>query len=278
MGDYNLTYVLNHLTNLLIEKGPGIIMSLLTLIIGWWIINVITKVFKRALTKSKSDISNISIFLSKFINVTLKIMLLVSVASMIGIETTSFIAVIGAAGLAVGMALQGSLANFAGGILIILFRPYKVGDFIEGTGGTGTVARIDLLHTVLVTPDNKEITIPNAQLSNNSIVNYSMNDTRRLDFNIGISYGTDIKKARKIAIDTLAEDSRILTDPAPIAVITSLDDSSINLSTRVWVKPSDYWDVFFEYLEKIKEAFGANDIEIPFPQTDVNLKNKNQKI
>jgi small conductance mechanosensitive channel len=273
MENFDISQISSHLLQMAVEKGPGLLLALLTLILGWWGINIITRVFKRTIKRSKNDISQLSTFISKFISIALKVMLLVSVASMIGIETTSFIAVLGAAGLAVGLALQGSLANFAGGILIILFKPYKVGDYIEGNGGSGTVRKIDILHTVLITPDNKVITVPNGQLSNNSVTNYSMEELRRLDFNIGIAYSSSIKTARKVVLDTLSNDERIMKEPAPVCFLTSLDDSSMNISTRVWVKTSDYWAVNFENLEKIKEEFDKNNIEIPFPQRDVNLKN-----
>jgi len=272
MPETEITNLTNQLIQLALDKGPGLLLAILTLAIGWWAINVFTRVIRKAISRSKNDISQLSAFFSRFFGIALKVMLVVSVASMIGIETTSFIAVIGAAGLAVGLALQGSLANFAGGILIIMFKPYKVGDFIEGNGGSGTVTRIDLLHTVLLTPDNKVITVPNGQLSNNSVTNYSMQETRRVDFNVGIAYGADIKLARKVMLDTLVGDDRIKKDPEPVVHLTSLDDSSVNMSARVWVNTSDYWPVYFSNLEKLKEAFEKNNIEIPFPQRDVHMR------
>jgi small conductance mechanosensitive channel len=272
MPETEITNLTNQLFQLALDKGPGLLLAVLTLIFVWWAINVFTRVIRKAISRSKNDISQLSSFFSRFFGIALKVMLFVSVASMIGIETTSFIAVLGAAGLAVGLALQGSLANFAGGILIIMFKPYKVGDFIEGNGGTGTVTRIDLLHTVLLTPDNKVITVPNGQLSNNSVTNYSMLEIRRLDFNVGIAYGADIKLARKVMLDTLVTDSRVLSDPEPVVHLTSLDDSSVNMSARVWVKTPDYWDVFFANLERIKESLDKNNIEIPFPQRDLHMR------
>lgn len=275
MNELELNNITNKFIELAFDKGPSILLALTTLAIGWWGINILTKLFKRALTKANTDISQLTHFFGKFINLTLKILLLMSVASMLGVETTSFLTILGAAGLAIGLALQGSLANFAGGILIILFKPFKVGDFVETSGGTGIVSRIDLLHTVLNTPDNKVIILPNGPLSNNSVTNYSMKNTRRLDFNIGVSYNADIKQAREIILKLFLQEQRILKEPAPVVFLTSLDDSSINLSTRVWVMTSDFWPVSFEYLEKIKEEFDKNNIEIPFPQRDIHIKSKN---
>lgn len=274
MNENEITNLTNQLIQLALDKGPGLLLALITLILGWWLINVLTRALRKAMNRSRSDMGQLSSFFSRFIAIALKVMLLVSVATMIGIETTSFIAVLGAAGLAVGLALQGSLANFAGGILIILFKPFKVGDYIDGEGGTGTVTRIDLLHTVLLTVDNKVITIPNGQLSNNSVTNYSMEETRRVDFNIGVAYHTDIKQARNVVLDTLKGDERVLADPAPVSFLTSLDDSSMNISTRVWVKSGDYWGVYFDNLEKIKEEFDKHHISIPFPQRDVHMMTK----
>jgi small conductance mechanosensitive channel len=274
MSEVDLKNISEKLIELAFDKGPSIVLALITLALGWWGINLLTKFFKKAMTKSNSDISQLTHFFGKFINLALKILLLVSVASMLGVETTSFLTVLGAAGLAIGLALQGSLANFAGGILIIFFKPFKVGDYVETSGGTGTVSRIDLLHTVLNTPDNKVIIVPNGQLSNNSVTNYSMKEIRRLDFNIGVSYNANIKQAREIILQIFQEEQRVLKDPAPVVFLTSLDDSSVNLSTRVWVNTSDYWPVSFEYLEKIKAELDKNNIEIPFPQRDIHIKSK----
>lgn len=274
MGESELTNLTNQLIQLAVDKGPGILLALLTLVLGWWLINILTRAFRKAMNRSKNDMTQISSFFSKFIGIALKVMLLVSVASMIGIETTSFIAVLGAAGLAVGLALQGSLANFAGGILIIFFKPFKVGDYIDGNGGSGVVTHIDLLHTVLLTVDNKVITIPNGQLSNNSVTNYSMEETRRVDFNVGIAYHTDIKLARQVALETISGDERVQKDPEPVAFLTALDDSAMNLQIRVWTKTSDYWGVYFDNLEMIKEAFDKHNISIPFPQRDIHMITK----
>jgi small conductance mechanosensitive channel len=210
-------------------------------------------------------------FLLSLINVGLKALLVISVASMIGVETTSFIAVLGAAGLAVGLALQGSLANFAGGVLILLFRPFKVGDFIEGSGQMGTVREIGIFHSVMTTGDNKTIIIPNGALSNSAITNFSKQATRRVDIVFGIGYDDDLRKAKDVIKGLIEADERILKEPAPLVVISSLGDSSVNITTRSWVDAANYWPVFFDLTENVKLAFDANGISIPFPQTDVHL-------
>ena len=210
-------------------------------------------------------------FLGNLTSVGLKALLLISVASMIGIETPSFIAVLGAAGLAVGLALQGSLANFAGGVLVLLFRPYKVGDFVDAQGVSGTVSAIQIFNTILKTPDNKVIIVPNGAISNGIITNFSMEATRRVDFVFGIGYGDDIAKAKAIIARLVEEDSRSLSDPAPQIVVSSLGDSAVNITTRVWVNASDYWGFFFDLTEKVQPAFDAEGVSIPFPQRDVHL-------
>ena len=274
MGETEIAKLTDYVMQMAVEKGPNLILAIITLALGWWGINVLTRVFRRAMNRSKNEISELSSFLSRFASIALKVMLLVSVAAMIGIETTSFIAVLGAAGLAVGLALQGSLANFAGGILIILFKPYKIGDYIDGTGGSGTVKRIDILHTVLVTFDNKVITIPNALLSNNAVVNYSMEENRRLDVNIGISIDSDMQKVRNVVTETISGDLRILNEPAPESLIMAINDFSMTLSIRLWVKSEDYWPMYFYYLETFRQRFEQNDIHIPFPRRDIQIIQK----
>jgi small conductance mechanosensitive channel len=189
----------------------------------------------------------------------------------LGIQTTSFIAVIGAAGLAIGLALQGSLSNFAAGFLMIIFRPFKVGDFIEGAGVSGTVEKIQIFTTQIITPDNKTIIIPNAKLSGDNIVNYSVRGTRRVDLVFGIGYGDDIDKARKIITDVIEKDARVLKDPPPVIAVMELADSSVNFAVRPWVKILDYWDLRFDVTETIKKRFDAERISIPFPQHDVHV-------
>jgi small conductance mechanosensitive channel len=209
-------------------------------------------------------------FISSLANIILKVLLIVSVASMIGVETTSFVAAIGAAGLAIGLALQGSLANFAGGVLILLFRPFRIGDWIEAQGVAGTVDSIQIFHTVLRTGDNKTIIVPNGNLSNGIITNTNRQPTRKVIFDVGVAYEADLQKAREVLLD-LAKDPRVLADPAPEAVISTLGDSSITVSLRVWVKTADYWSVMFMFNEQSRDRLKTAGIDIPFPQRVIRM-------
>lgn len=250
--------------------GPRLLLAIVVLIIGLWIINRFVRLMNAGMEKSNTE-PTLARFLSNLTSIGLKALLLISVASMIGIATTSFIAVLGAAGLAIGLALQGSLANFAGGVLVLLFRPYKVGDFIEAQGVMGTISEIQIFNTIMKTPDNKVIIVPNGSISNGIITNFSMEATRRVDFVFGIGYGDDIAKAKSIITRLVEEDSRSLAEPAPLIVVSSLGDSSVNITTRVWVNASDYWGFFFDLTEKVKLAFDQEGVSIPFPQRDVHL-------
>ncbi len=212
----------------------------------------------------------LSSFICSLISIVLRILLLISVASMIGVETTSFIAMIGAAGLAIGLALQGSLANFAGGVLIMLFRPFRAGDWIEAQGVSGSVDSIQIFHTTLKTGDNKVVIVPNGALSNGHITNYSREPRRRADINIGIDYSSDIKRAREVLLD-IARDPRVHVEPAPVVFVTGLGDSAVNLSLRVWVATGDFWPVTFAFTELAKERLTEAGIGIPFPQRVVHL-------
>jgi small conductance mechanosensitive channel len=252
------------------DYGPKVIGAILVLIIGLWVIKLITSAFGRMMKKKDTDPS-LQGFLRSMVSILLKILLFISVMGMVGIEATSFIAIIGAAGLAVGFALQGTLANFAGGVMILLFKPYKVGDFIEGAGHMGSVKEIKIFTTILNTPDNKIIIIPNAQLSNSSLTNFSTMDTRRVDFTFGIGYGDDFDKAKKVLIDLINADERILKDPEPFIALSELADSSVNIVVRVWAKGSDYWGIFFDMNENVYKSFAKEGLNIPFPQMDVHL-------
>ena len=260
---------------LLIEHASHILFALLTLAVGWWLINRLTTGLVSFLKNRHADVMVIG-FLSSLTLVLLRIMLLLSVASMIGIQTTSFLALIGTAGLAVGLALQGSLANFAGGVLILFLRPFRAGDYIEAQGVGGTVESIMIFHTLLRTADNKVIILPNGSLSNGSITNYSRKATRRVDINLGIDYGDDIKHARRILLDLAAADERVLKDPAAVVYMTSLGDDSVNLSLRMWTKSADFWGVFFTVQEQMKEAFDREGISFPFPQRTVHIKQSSE--
>jgi len=240
---------------------PKLLLAIFTLIVGLWVIKILGKALIKSLDRSQVELS-LKRFLASFVSVTLKILLFISIASMVGIQVTSFIAIIGAAGLAVGLALQGSLANFAGGVLILLFKPFKVGDFIDALGYAGTVKDIQIFNTILKTEDNKTIIIPNGNLSNSSITNYSVEDKRRLDMTFGIGYDDDLKKAKEILTNLIESDERILEDPAPLIAISKLAGSSVNFVVRVWVKSSDYWGVYFDMQEKVKVSFDEQGLSI----------------
>lgn len=249
---------------------PQLFLAIVVLIIGWWVINFVIGLMNKGLDKRNVE-ATLKSFLSSLANVLLKAMLLISAASMVGIETTSFIAIIGAAGLAVGLALQGSLSNFAGGVLILLFKPFKSGDFIQAQGEMGVVKEIQILTTHLLTTDNKRIIIPNGPLANGNITNFSAEDKRRVDFVFGISYDDDIDKARDIIRSILVADERVYKDPEPFIVVSALADSSVNFTVRVWADSSDYWGIHFDTIEQVKKQFDANDICIPYPQRDVHI-------
>lgn len=261
--------IIQTLWTLCLTYAPKLVLALLTLIIGLWVIN---KVVSVTLSKMENSVDpTLHKFIGSLVSVGLKGLLLISVASMVGIATTSFIAVLGAAGLAVGLALQGSLSNFAGGVLILIFKPFKVGDFIEGGGHMGTVKEIQIFNTILSTTDNRRVIIPNGVLSNNSLVNFNIEPTRRVDFVFGIGYDDDIKKTKEVLTRIAENDSRVLKDPAPTIVLSELADSSVNFTVRLWVNTADYWDVYFDTHESVKMAFDAEGISIPFPQQDVHM-------
>ena len=253
---------------LIMEYGSRLLLALLTLAIGWWIINMLSARLGK-LVGLRADAA-LQGFISTLANIVLKVLLMVSVASMIGIETTSFVAAIGAAGLAIGLALQGSLANFAGGVLILMFRPFRIGDWIEAQGVSGTVDSIQIFHTVLRTGDNKTVIMPNGSLSNGIITNTNRQPTRKVVFDVGVDYDADLQKARNVLLE-LAQDPRVLQDPAPQAVISTLGDSSITVSLRIWTKTADYWDVMFMLNEHARDRLKAEGIDIPFPQRVIRV-------
>lgn len=261
------------ITDLAVSYGLKLVSALITLIIGLWIISMITKAFGRLMIKRDWD-ESLHGFLKNFVRILLKAMLLISVISMMGIQMTSFVALLGAAGLAVGMALSGTLQNFAGGVMILIFKPFKVGDYIEAQGYAGSVAEIQIFNTILKTPDNKTIIIPNGGLSTGSMVNYSAEETRRVDFSFGIAYGDDYDKAKELIQSLINADSRILKYPATFIALGELADSSVNITVRVWTKASDYWGVHFDMQEKVYKEFPKAGLSIPFPQMDVYVQNQ----
>ena len=259
--------------DLIVTYGMKFLMAIVVLIAGLIVIRWITRALVRFMKKGNINPSLIP-FLKTLTNIGLKVMLIISVMGMVGIQMTSFIAVLGAAGLAVGLALQGTLQNFAGGVMILLFKPYEVGHFIEAQGYMGTVKEIQIFTTVLTTPDNRKVIIPNSPLATGSIINYSAMPIRRIDFSFGIGYGDDIDKAKDILLKMAQKDERVLKDENPPAVmVEALADSSVNLKLRTWVKSEDYWSLFFDITENVKKQFDAAGISIPFPQRDVHLYN-----
>jgi small conductance mechanosensitive channel len=265
--------ILENVYELIITYGMKFITAIVVLIVGLIVIKLITKALVRVMKKSNVNESLIP-FLKSMTNILLKVMLVISVMGMVGIQMTSFIAVLGAAGLAVGLALQGTLQNFAGGVMILLFKPYEVGNFIEAQGFMGTVKEIQIFTTVLTTPDNRKVIIPNSPLATGSITNFSAMPTRRIDFAFGIGYGDDIDKAKDILLKMAQKDERVLKEENPPAVmVDALGESSVNLKLRIWVKSEDYWSLWCDTQEGVKKQFDAAGISIPFPQRDVHLYN-----
>ena len=250
--------------------GLIVLGALATLVIGIWIAKWLAKKSSKLLDKRSVD-PTLTKFVTSLLKITLITFVIISAISQIGIETTAFIAIIGAAGLAIGFALQGSLSNFASGVMLIIFKPIKVGDYIEGGGAAGSVETIGIFVTTLVTPDNKVIYIPNSTLTGSNIINYSVKDTRRVDMVFGIGYSDDIDKAKSTIQSVLESDSRILKDPAPKIVVSELADSSVNFNVRPWVNSADYWGVYFDITEQIKKKFDEQNISIPFPQRDIHM-------
>lgn len=256
------------------ELAVMLVKALVILLIGWQAIKYLSRWFSRFLDKREVDPS-LRTFLRNLFRNLLVALLVVTVLNTVGIEMTSFVAIIGAAGLAVGLALQGTLQNFAGGVIILTIKPFRVGDFIEAGGHAGTVKEIRIFQTVLATPDNIRVVIPNGALSNESVKNFSANPTRRVDMVFGIGYQDDIRKAKSILEEMVRGDKRVLDDPAPSVSVASLGDSSVNFNVRPWVKREDYWDIFWDFQQNVKLRFDEEGISIPFPQRDVHLYHEN---
>ncbi len=245
------------------------LLALIVLLVGWKIITKLSRVIASRLEKSKIEPS-LSSFLTSVTKVILQVVLLITVASMVGVEVTTFVALIASLGFAIGLALQGSLANFAGGVLILTLKPFKVGDYIEAAGYAGTVSEIQVFYTILNTPDNKKVIIPNANLSNASAVNYSAYDTRRIDFQFGVGYDDDIDKVRGVLQRLAQENELIFDDPPPQIVVAEHGDSAVVFYMRVWCNSGDYWTIYFDMMEQVKKAFDEADINIPYPQMDMH--------
>lgn len=267
----DLNHYLDSGIQLALEYAPKLVLALLTLIIGLWVVKKITKAIRKLMEQREADPALIP-FLTGIASAILKVMLIISVISMVGVETTSFIAILGAAGLAVGMALSGTLQNFAGGVMLLLFKPFKVGDFIEAQSHSGSVSEIQIFNTILKTPDNKTVILPNGNLSTSAMVNYSTEPKRRVDLSFGFGYGNDLDKAREVMMNIINSDDRIIKDPAePFVELGELADSSVNLTVRVWVEAKDYWGVHFDIKRKVYTEFPKAELDIPFPQMDVHI-------
>jgi len=252
-----------------IDLGKRIITAVIVFLVGRLVIGLLNKLFRKILIKRNVELS-IRTFLSSLVNILLTILLIVSVVGALGVETTSFAALLASAGVAIGMALSGNLQNFAGGLVVLLFKPYKVGDVIEAQGVSGTVREIQIFHTILTTYDNKVVYIPNGALSSGVVTNYSNQSTRRVDWVFGIEYGEDYAKVKSVIERLVAQDGRILNDPAPFVALHALADSSVNVTLRVWVKSEDYWNVYFDMNQKVYDTFNLENISFPFPQLTVH--------
>jgi len=266
MEDFNL----NEILPLVKDFAIDLLLAIVTLVIGLWIIKLILRGITKGMEKREVD-STLRKFLGSILGIILKIMLIISVISMVGVEMTSFVAILAAAGLAVGLALSGTLQNFAGGVILILLKPFKVGQFIEAQGHMGTVYEVGIFNTILKTPDNKTIIIPNGPLSTGSMTNFSAEAQRRVDFTFGIGYSDDIDKAKGVIQSLIEADERILKDPEPFIAVSELADSSVNFAVRTWVEAANYWGVFFDMTENVKKAFDKEGVSIPFPQRDVHM-------
>lgn len=262
------------LQGLAITYGQKLILALIALIVGLKLVKYVVKLIEKSLQKSGVD-KSLHVFLLSLTRISLKILVFITIAEILGIKMTSFVAILGAAGLAVGLALQGSLSNFAGGVLILLLKPFKVGDFIEAAGYMGTVEEIQVFYTILNTPDNRVVIIPNGNLSNSSAVNYSTKDTRRVDLVFGVGYEDDIFKVKEVLNRVVNTHEMILKSPAPMIKLSEHGESSVNFIVRVWCKTENYWDIHFDLLETVKLEFDKENINIPYPHIDVNISNKN---
>jgi len=259
----------------LIAYGPKVFAAAILLLLGRWAAQAVRAVVNKIMIRKNLD-TTVAGFTCNLVYIGILVFIVIAALGQLGIQTTSFIAIIGAAGLAISLSLQGSLANFAAGFLLVALRPFKVGDFIEGAGVMGKVEEIQLFSTRLTTGDNKLIIIPNSNLTGGNITNYSAKDTRRVDLSIGVGYEDDLKKTRKVLENILTQDSRVHDDPAPFIAVSELADSSVNFTVRAWVNAADYWNVYFDSTEKIKQRFDEEGISIPYPQRDVHLQQQNE--
>ncbi|MEZ4923986.1 MAG: mechanosensitive ion channel [Crocinitomicaceae bacterium] len=255
------------------EWGLNLILAIAILIIGFWLSKRVSKFVGKVFDRKQLD-ESLKRFLMSMVTISLRVMVLVTALGQLGLEMTSFVALIGGAGLAIGMAFSGTLGNFAGGVMILIFRPYKVGDYIKAQGEEGIVKEIQIFNSILLTVDNKTIIIPNGTLANGNITNFTMEKKRRVDFTVSIAYGDNYETARNVLLRFIKEDEKILADPEPFIGLGALADSSVNITLRVWALTENYWEVYFRMNEKIYKEFGKEGLNIPFPQLDVHVHNK----
>lgn len=270
MGNFDISNLSNKGMELVITYAPKLLLAILTLLVGLWIIKKFLKIIGKTFEKQNVD-ESLRPFLLSLMGAIFKILLIISVVGMIGVQMTSFVAILGAAGLAIGLALSGTLQNFAGGVILLILKPFKVGDLVEIQGHTGVVKEIQIFNTILETPDGRTIVLPNAPVSTGTIVNKSTKPFRRVDLTVGIGYDDDIDKAREVLKKLADDDKRVLKDPMYDILVSELADSSVNFAFRLWVNSADYWGVYFDMHEKVKKALDAANISIPYPQRDVHL-------
>lgn len=264
-------FSIDYLLSKAVEYGTSLLVAIAILVIGFMLVKRVSKTFKKVLSKRKFD-ESLQGFLVSMVSVSLRILVLLTALGQLGVEMTSFIALLGAAGLAIGMAFSGTLGNFAGGIMILIFRPYKVGDYLSAQGEEGFVKEIQIFNTILLTLDNKTVIIPNGAVANGNMTNFTYEPLRRVDFTVGIAYGDNYDKAKAVLERFIAEDDKILKDPEHFIGLGELADSSVNITLRVWGKTEDYWDIFFKMNEKIYKEFGQEGLNIPYPQMDVHIQ------
>lgn len=265
-----LDIVIQNLIDSGISAGKHIIAAVVIFIVGRFLIKLINRLVASILQRRHIEIS-VQTFLSSLVNIILTILLIITVIGALGVNTTSFAALIASAGVAIGMALSGNLQNFAGGLIILLFKPYRVGDFIDVCGVQGTVSAVQIFHTILLTPDNKAVYLPNGSTSSSTITNYSREDKRRIEWTFGIDYGEDVGRARTAILSVITADARILPDPAPFVAVGGLSDSSVDIIVRVWVPTEEYWNVYFDMHQRVYETFNEQKINFPYPQQTVHL-------
>lgn len=266
----NFEQITDQITQLSTQYGLKLIGAIICLWLGWKIVHVLCKALEKWFEKTEYD-EALETFIHSLVSMSLRVILVITCASIAGFPMTSFVAILGAAGLAIGMALSGTLQNFAGGVLILILKPFKVGDFIEAQGHSGKVRSIQIFNTIINTGDNKRIILPNGPLATGSVINYSAEDKRRVDFTFGISYDDDIDQAKELLGTIINADERVHEDPEPLVAVHALADNSVNIIVRAWADASDYWGVYFDVTEKVKKSFDKEGLSFPFPQTDIHL-------